>query len=93
MQQVNPDHTFCICQIIKKKIEYNEAVHQLFIDFKTAYDSVRREVLYNILDELHISMKPLRLIKTCLDETYGTVQECKHLSNTREIQKGKAKYF
>ena len=26
-------------------------VHQLFIDFKKAYDSVRREVLYNILVE------------------------------------------
>jgi hypothetical protein len=32
--------------------EYNETVHQLFIDFKKAYDSVRREVLYNILIEL-----------------------------------------
>ena len=34
------------------KWEYNEAVHQLFIDFKKAYESVRREVLYNILIEL-----------------------------------------
>jgi hypothetical protein len=33
----------------KKKWEYNEKVHQLFIDFKKDYDSVRREVLYNIL--------------------------------------------
>jgi hypothetical protein len=33
-------------------LEYNETVHQLFIDFKRAYDSVRREVLYNILIEL-----------------------------------------
>ena len=32
--------------------EYNEEVHQLFIDFKKAYDSVRREVLYKILIEL-----------------------------------------
>jgi hypothetical protein len=31
-------------------LEYNEAVHQLFVDFKKAYDSVRREVLYNILE-------------------------------------------
>jgi hypothetical protein len=34
-----------------EKIEYNETVHQLFIGFKKAYDSVRREVLYNILVE------------------------------------------
>jgi hypothetical protein len=29
----------------EKSFEYNETVHQLFIDFKKAYDSVRREVL------------------------------------------------
>ena len=28
----------------RKKWEYNEAVHQLFIDFKKAYDAVGREV-------------------------------------------------
>jgi len=36
-------------------------VHQLFIDFKKAYD--RREVLYNILIEFGIPMKLVRLIK------------------------------
>jgi purine nucleoside phosphorylase len=37
--------------MLEKKWEYNETVHQLFIDFKEAYDSVMREVLYNILIE------------------------------------------
>jgi hypothetical protein len=45
------DQIFCVRQILKKKWEYNETVHQLFIEFKKAYDSVRREVLYNILIE------------------------------------------
>jgi len=36
------DHMFCIRQIVETKWEYNEAVHQPFIDLKTAYDSVRR---------------------------------------------------
>jgi hypothetical protein len=31
----------------KKKWNYNETVHQLSIDFKKAYDSVRRDVLYH----------------------------------------------
>jgi hypothetical protein len=32
--------------MLEKKWEYNEAVHLLYIYFKKAYDSVRREVLY-----------------------------------------------
>jgi hypothetical protein len=35
----------------RKKLEYNGTVHQLFINFKKAYDSVRREALYKILIE------------------------------------------
>jgi hypothetical protein len=38
------DHIVCIHQILEKKWEYIEVVHQLFIDFKKAYDSDRREV-------------------------------------------------
>ena len=44
----------------KKKWEYNETVHHLFIDFKKAYDSVRREVLYSIHIEYGIPMKLVR---------------------------------
>jgi hypothetical protein len=40
-------------------------VHQLFVDFKKAYDSVRREILYNILIDSGIPMKLIRLIKMC----------------------------
>jgi len=38
------DLIYCIRQILEKKWEYNEPVHQLFIDFKKAYDTVTREV-------------------------------------------------
>jgi hypothetical protein len=60
-----------------KTWEYNETVHQLFIDFKKAYDSVRREVLHNILTEFVVPMKLVMLIKICLNETYGEV----HIDN------------
>jgi hypothetical protein len=40
---------FCIHQVLEKKWECNETVHQLLIDFTKACDSERREVLYNIL--------------------------------------------
>jgi len=51
------DHIFCIRQILEKKWEYNEAMHQLCINFKKAYDSFRREVFYNILVDFGIPMK------------------------------------
>jgi hypothetical protein len=59
------DQIFYIRQILRKKWEYNERVHQLFIDFKKANDSLRREVLYTILIEFGVSMKLVRLIKMC----------------------------
>jgi len=62
------DHIFCIHHILEKKWEYNEAVNQLCIGFKKAYDSVRTEVLYNIFIEFVIPMKLVRLIKMCLTE-------------------------
>jgi hypothetical protein len=61
-------------------------VHQLFIDFKKAYDSVRREVVYNILIEFGVSMKLVRLIKMCLNETYNKAHTGKHLSESFPIQ-------
>jgi hypothetical protein len=82
------NHIFSIHQILEKELEYNEAVHQLFIDFKKAYHSVRREVLYNILIEFSIPMRLVRLIKMCLSEMYSRVWVGKHLSDTFPIKNG-----
>src|SRR5215469_8856458 len=76
---------------LRKKWEYNEAVHHLFIDFKKAYDSVRREVLHNILIEFGVPKKLVRLIKMCLTETYSRVRVGKNLSDMfpiRNVLKG-----
>jgi hypothetical protein len=54
------DKTVCVqvwvvapCSAVKmgalRCSECSGTVHQLFIDFKSAYDSVRKEVFYNIL--------------------------------------------
>jgi sorting nexin-29 len=82
------DQIFYIRQTLEKKWEYNGTVHQLFIDFKKAYDSVRREVLYNILLEFGIPKKLFRLIKMCLYETYSKVRAGKLLSDKFPIQNG-----
>jgi hypothetical protein len=45
-----------------------------------------REVLYSILLEFGVPMKPVRLIKMCLNEMYSKVCIGKHLSVKFPIQ-------
>jgi sorting nexin-29 len=82
------DQIFYIRQILEKKWEYNGLVHQLFIDFKKAYDSVKREVLYNILLKFGTPKNLVRLIKLTLNGTYKKVRVGKFLSDTFSIQNG-----
>ena len=64
---------FAFIKYSRKKMRLNETVHQLFINFKKAYDSFTMEVLYNILIKFGIPMKVVKLIKMCLNETPSTV--------------------
>jgi hypothetical protein len=74
--------------MLEKKLEYSEAVHQLFMDFKKDYDSIMTEVLYNILIEFGVPMKLVRLIKMCLNETYSKVCIGKNLSDKFPVENG-----
>jgi len=81
-------YIFSIRQILEKKWVYNEEVHQLFIDFKKSYDSVRREVLYKILIEFGIPRKRVSLIKMSLTETCSRVWVGKNVSDRFPIRNG-----
>jgi hypothetical protein len=69
-------------------LEFNETVHQLAIDFKKAYDSVRKEELCNILIEYGVPTKLVRVMKMCLIETYSKVRIGKILSDNFPIKNG-----
>jgi len=66
----------------------NEEVYQLLIDFKKAYDSVRREIVYKILIEFGIPMKLVRLIKMSMIETYSRVRVGKNVSDRFPVRNG-----
>jgi hypothetical protein len=68
-------HIFCICQILEEKWVYKETVHQLFVDFKKAYDAFRKE--------FGIPMKLVMVIKMCLNETCSRIQIGNHLSDMK----------
>jgi hypothetical protein len=55
---------------------------------EAAYDSIRREVLYNISKEFVVLMKLIRLIKMCLSDTYSWVYKDKCLFDNFSIQNG-----
>lgn len=63
------DQLFLIRQILEKAWEYNISIHQLFVDFKQAYDSICREVLFDIMEEFGIPRKLIRLTKATLTTT------------------------
>jgi hypothetical protein len=73
---------------MEKKWEYNGTVHQVFIDFRKAYNSVTRQALYSILIEFGIPRKLAGLIQTCLNETYSIVHTGKYQSDKFPIQNG-----
>jgi hypothetical protein len=79
---------FAFVKYLRKKWENNEAVHHLFLDFKQVFDSVTREVLYNILIEFGNPMKIVSLSKLCLTEIYSKVWVGKNLSDMFPIRNG-----
>jgi hypothetical protein len=81
------NQSFYIRQILEQKWEYNGTVHQLLIDFKKAYDSVRREALY-ISIEFGIPRKLVGLIKMSLNETYIRVRIGNYLPDKFSIENG-----
>jgi nitrate reductase beta subunit len=50
------------------------------------YDSLRREVLYNMLIEFGVHMKLVRIVEMCLNGTCAKVCVSKHLSRMFSIQ-------
>ena len=68
------DHLFTIRQIMEKCREVNKDIWQLFIDFKQAYDSIQRPVLWEIMQEMDIPSKLINLVKACYSNSKACVQ-------------------
>jgi hypothetical protein len=71
---------------MEKGNEYSGITYQLFMDFKEAYDTFRREVLWSVLIEFVIPVKLVILTKICLNETLNKVFTVKNMSHPSFIQ-------
>ena len=82
------DQMFTLRQILEKKWEFRGVVHQLFTDFRKAYDSIIRCKMYQILVSLGVPKKLVKMVQVCLNGHRGRVRVGGYLSDPFEILNG-----
>lgn len=82
------DHLFSIRQILEKCYEFNITTHHMFIDFKTAYDKVKREKLWYALNYFGVPAKLISLTKLTLSGVKCKVRIGSNLSDPFETKDG-----
>ena len=68
------DNILMIRQIIEKCCEYNIDIHNIFIDYTHAFDSIKRNKILYSLTKNKIPSKLMRLIKLSLEKTKAKVK-------------------
>jgi sorting nexin-29 len=63
------DNVFMVRQNYEKCHEYNIDLHNIFIDFSQAFDTVNRDVIYNSLIKHNVPDKLIKLIKLTMQQT------------------------
>jgi hypothetical protein len=74
--------------ILERTCEYKLDIHQLYIDYKQAYDTINRAELVEIMKEFGIPMKLVRLVKMTLANTNSKVKIQGKLSPSFETMIG-----
>jgi hypothetical protein len=75
-------------QAFQKCYEYEIELHNLFIDFQQAFDTVSRNKMLNRFKEMGIPMKIIRLINMTLHNSKAQIAVEDKLTPTLEINAG-----
>lgn len=76
---------FILRQTPNKFGEYNLQTHNLFINFKVAYDSVKRNNLRQVMLEHGFPAKLIRQIRVTLDGSKSSVHKNLHTNHTKTV--------
>ena len=82
------DNTFMVRQICEKCHEYNIDLHNIFIGFSQAFDTVNRDVIYNSLSKHNVPDKLIKLIKLTMQQTKMKVKVNNSYSEWFETKTG-----
>jgi hypothetical protein len=63
------DNIFIVRQIYEKCYKYSIDLHNIFIDFSYAFDTVNRDVIHNSLIKYNVADKLIRLLKLTMQRT------------------------
>jgi hypothetical protein len=82
------DNIFIMRQIYEKCYEYNIELHNIFVDFSQAFDTVNRDVIYNSLIKHNILNKLISPIKLTMQQTKMKVKVNNSYSEWFETKRG-----
>ncbi|GBM40784.1 hypothetical protein AVEN_80794-1 [Araneus ventricosus] len=87
-QRSTVDQIHTLRQILEKTKEYNIKTFYLFIDFKAAHDSIKRDKLLKAMIEFNIPTKLVNLNKASLSNVRCRVKIQNHLSESFTAERG-----
>jgi sorting nexin-29 len=68
------DNIHIIRQIFEKCCEFGIELHNIFVDFKMAFDNLNRQSIFDCLSVLATPQKLIRLIKTTMEASIARVK-------------------
>ena len=87
-RKVDDKSDFWITANFGKLKESRISIHLLFIDFKSAFDSIDREQMYVAMNELNIPQTLIRLVKMIMSDMQSQIKIQSMLSAPFIIHKG-----
>ena len=82
------EQIFALSQMVEKSIEFNKPLYMVFIDFTKAFDSIKLDKLWSILDKTPLNKNYINLLKSVYDGSQASIKT--DLGNSRfvDIRKG-----
>jgi len=82
------NNTFILCQMCEKCYEYNIELHDAFIDFNQAYDSINRCTVIKVLKEMQIPEKIVSLVNMVMQHTKAKIKLNNEYTEQIEVKNG-----
>jgi hypothetical protein len=82
------DNIFMVWQIFEKCYEYNIELHNIFLHYSQAFDSVNRNKIIECLIKYEVPKKLIKLIGLTLNNSTAKVKICNQFTNEFRIVSG-----